>query len=46
MFATWLGVHLDTAGVSAVDWNEIANIIEDAFRVVAPTRLVAQLNRR
>lgn len=36
----WLGVWLDVP----VDWEEIAGLVEDAYRVVAPTRLVAQLD--
>jgi hypothetical protein len=36
----WLGVYLDVP----VDWDEIADIVEDAYRVVAPKRLVAMLD--
>jgi hypothetical protein len=36
----WLGVRLDVT----VDWGEIAAIVEDAYRVVAPKTLVAQLD--
>jgi hypothetical protein len=36
----WLGVYLDVP----VDWEEIAEIVEDAYRVVAPKRLIAELN--
>ena len=36
----WLGVRLDVD----VDWDEMAGIVEDAYRVVAPKRLVAQLD--
>jgi hypothetical protein len=36
----WLGVYLDVDGV---DWSELAEIILDAFRCVAPKRLVAQV---
>jgi len=35
----WLGVRLDVE----VDWNEIAGIVEDAYRIVAPKTLVRQL---
>jgi hypothetical protein len=35
----WLGVRLDRA----VDWDEVAQIVADAFRCVAPAKLVAQL---
>jgi hypothetical protein len=37
----WLGVRLDRE----LDWDEIAGIIEDAYRLVAPKRLVAQLDQ-
>jgi hypothetical protein len=36
----WLGVYLDVP----VDWSEIAEIVEDAYRMIAPKRLVAQLD--
>jgi hypothetical protein len=36
----WLGVRLDTP----VDWDEVAAIVRDAYRVVAPKRLVEQLD--
>ncbi len=36
----WLGVRLDRKP----DWNEIAAIIEDAFRVIAPKTLAARLD--
>jgi hypothetical protein len=35
-FASWLGVCLDTNGDDGVDWDEIAGIVEEAFRTVAP----------
>ncbi len=36
----WIGVRLDRE----VDWDEIEGIAEDAYRMVAPKRLVAQLD--
>jgi hypothetical protein len=36
----WLGVYLDVP----VDWTEIAEIVEDAYRMVAPKKLVARLD--
>ncbi len=36
----WIGVRLD----GAVDWAEIAELCEDAYRTVAPTSLVALLD--
>lgn len=37
----WLGVRLDRAP----DWAEIAEIVADAYRVIAPKRLVAEWDR-
>jgi hypothetical protein len=42
-FATWLGVYLDTTGANRVDWNEISEILEDAYRCAAPKRLIKAL---
>ncbi len=39
----WLGVSLDS---DDVDWDEVAGIIEDAYRKVAPKKLVAELDAR
>jgi hypothetical protein len=36
----WLGVYLDVP----VDWAEIAEIVEDAYRMIAPKSLVAELD--
>ncbi len=36
----WLGVRLD----GRVDWDEIALLCEEAYRAVAPSRLVARLD--
>jgi hypothetical protein len=35
----WLGVRLDVD----VDWAEIAQIVADAYRMIAPKSLIAQL---
>ena len=45
-FSGWLGVFLDLPGEHSVDWNEIAAIIEDAYRIVAPRQLIAELDGR
>lgn len=37
----WLGVRLDRE----VDWDEIGAIVDGAYRMVAPKRLVAELER-
>jgi hypothetical protein len=39
----WVGVRLDVPGLT---WAEIAELCEDAYRVIAPARLVAQLAQR
>jgi hypothetical protein len=36
----WLGVRLDVP----VDWDQIADLVTDAYRVVAPRKLVAELD--
>lgn len=36
----WLGVRLD----GEVDWDEIAAVCEEAYRTVAPTKLIAELD--
>lgn len=36
----WLGVRLDVE----LDWDEIARIVEDSYRLVAPRALVRQLD--
>lgn len=36
----WLGVRLDVD----LDWDEVAGIIEDSYRQVAPKKLVARLD--
>ena len=45
-FSDWLGVFLDTSGENKVDWDEMAAILEDAYRNVAPKELVAELDNR
>lgn len=39
----WLGVRLD---VDDVDWTEVEEIVTDAYREIAPKRLVAELEAR
>ena len=38
----WLGVRMDVA----IDWDEMASICEEAYRVIAPKTLVAELDAR
>jgi hypothetical protein len=37
----WLGVRLDVKP----DWDEVAAIVEDAYRCIAPAKLVAELDQ-
>jgi hypothetical protein len=39
----WLGVRIDTVDGTEPDWDEVAEIVRDAYRQVAPKRLAAQL---
>jgi hypothetical protein len=39
----WLGVRLD---VPPVDWDLIADLVVDAYRAVAPKKLLAELDAR
>lgn len=38
----WVGMRLE----GKVDWQEVAEIIEDAYRAVAPKKLLAELDAR
>ena len=38
----WLGVYLDVP----VDWDLMAGIVQDAYRTVAPKKLLSQLDAR
>lgn len=37
----WIGVYLD----APVDWDEIAELVEESYRLIAPKRLSALLDR-
>ena len=38
----WVGVHLDGR---TVDWGEVADLVEDSYRLIAPKRLAALLDQ-
>lgn len=38
----WIGLRLD----GRVDWDEVAAVAEDAYRVIAPPKFVAELDAR
>lgn len=44
VFKDWVGVFLDSSGGTAVDWAEVAAVVEDAYCSVAPKKLIAQLD--
>src|SRR3954462_13076610 len=46
VFADWIGVYLDTTKMLRADWREIAAIVEDTFRYIAPKALVSELDHR
>ena len=37
----WIGVYLDRGA----DWDELAELLRDAYRLTAPKRLLARLER-
>ena len=39
----WVGVYLDAG---PVDWDRMAELVEDAYRVIAPKTLVARMDER
>lgn len=39
----WLGVRLAAEGLPPPDWDEVAEIVRDAYRQVAPKTLAAQI---
>ncbi|MFI5044728.1 MAG: MmcQ/YjbR family DNA-binding protein [Acidimicrobiales bacterium] len=38
----WIGLRLDVD----VDWDEVEGVVEDAYRTVAPKKLLAELDAR
>lgn len=43
----WLGLNFRHAsGVGAVDWTEVAELVESSFRLTAPKALVKELDAR
>lgn len=45
VFSQWIGVYLDGSGDDAVDWRQVASLIEDAFRKTASKAIVARLDK-
>ena len=46
VFRDWLGMFLDDTDGDLVDWHEVATLVEDAYRLIAPRGLAAQLDDR
>ncbi len=46
VFRDWIGVFLDEKNGSTVDWDDVADVVEDAFRLVAPKKLITKLEGR
>jgi hypothetical protein len=45
VFATWVGVFLDRPRLRRSDWEEIGEILRDAYRLAAPPELARLLDR-
>jgi hypothetical protein len=37
----WIGIRMEVPGV---DWEEVADLLEESYRLIAPRRLVARLH--
>ena len=46
VFADWLGVYLDSVGDDRVDWAVVRAVLADAYRCIAPKKLIAELEAR
>jgi hypothetical protein len=44
VFSSWVGIYLDLTGKHKVEWDELAALLEDAYRHIAPKTLVAELD--
>ena len=42
-FSNWVAMYLDTTGAAAVDWAEVEAMLEEAYRLIAPRRLIDRL---
>ena len=45
-FDHWIGIYLDSPRPTEVGWNEIAEILQDAYSLIAPRNLVRVLDQR
>ena len=46
VFRDWVGVFLDDLADDDEEWNDVASLVEEAFRLVAPKKLIAELENR
>lgn len=46
VFKDWICAYVDRLQESELDWHDIADVIEEAYRVVAPKKLIAELEDR
>ena len=46
VFKDWIAAFLDNLDDTNVDWDDIAGMIQDAYRQVAPKKLIAQLDAK
>lgn len=44
IFANWVGVFLDAPRLTSSDWEELSEILRDAYRTVAPRNLARLLD--
>ena len=44
VFRNWIGAFLDNLDRTSTNWEDITDVIEDAYRQVAPKKLIAQLD--
>ena len=44
VFANWVGVFLDRPRLTSSDWDQVSEILRDAYRTVAPGNLVRLLD--
>lgn len=43
-FSGWLGAYVDGTGNNQDDWREIGEILDEAFRYIAPKGLLSELD--
>lgn len=41
-FSNWVGLYLDVNGNEIIDWENVSILIEEAFRHIAPKRIVEE----